>query len=73
MAASTQNQAMNALVLLYRKVLDWPLVERIDALRATRLRQFRVWISKKLVPTVSVGIHRGKAPASREAGASHTM
>lgn len=33
---STQNQAMNALVFLYRKVLEAPLEERIDAVRAER-------------------------------------
>lgn len=35
-ASSTQNQAMNALVFLYRKVLQVPLEGRIDALRADR-------------------------------------
>lgn len=35
-SASTQNQAMNALVFLYRKVLEAPLDERIDAVRADR-------------------------------------
>ena len=35
-AASTQNQAMNALVFLYRKVLEQPLGERIAAVRAER-------------------------------------
>ena len=35
-AASTQNQAMNALVFLYRKVLERPLDEVIDAVRAER-------------------------------------
>jgi hypothetical protein len=35
-AASTQNQAMNALVFLYRKVLEQPLDEMIDAVRAER-------------------------------------
>jgi integron integrase len=35
-SASTQNQAMNALVFLYRKVLEVPLNERIDAVRAER-------------------------------------
>ena len=37
-AASTQNQAMNALVFLYRKVLQKPLDEAIDAVRAERKR-----------------------------------
>ena len=35
-AAATQNQAMNALVFLYRKVLEKPLAEAIDAVRAER-------------------------------------
>ncbi len=35
-AASTQNQAMNALVFLYRQVLKIPLDEKIDAVRAER-------------------------------------
>jgi site-specific recombinase XerD len=35
-AASTQNQAMNALVFLYRTVLKQPLDGRIDAVRAER-------------------------------------
>src|ERR1041385_5588275 len=35
-AASTQNQAMNALVFLYRQVLKMPLNEKIDAVRAQR-------------------------------------
>jgi site-specific recombinase XerD len=35
-AAATQNQAMNALVFLYRRVLEMPLDEKIDAVRAER-------------------------------------
>ena len=35
-AASTQTQVMNALVFLYRKVLQKPLDEAIDAVRAER-------------------------------------
>jgi site-specific recombinase XerD len=35
-AAATQNQAMNALVFLYRKVLAVTLDESIDAVRAER-------------------------------------
>ena len=35
-APSTQNQAMNALVFLYRKVLKTPLDEAINAVRADR-------------------------------------
>ena len=33
---STQNQAMNALIFLYRRVLKWPLEGEINAKRATR-------------------------------------
>lgn len=33
-APATQNQAMNALVFLYKKVLEQPLDERIHAVRA---------------------------------------
>jgi len=35
-AASTQNQAMNALVFLYKRVLRQPLEDRIDAVRAPK-------------------------------------
>jgi integron integrase len=35
-AAATQNQAMNALVFLYKRVLDQPLNESINAVRAER-------------------------------------
>ena len=35
-AASTQNQAMNALVFLYKRVLERPLEGRIDAARSSR-------------------------------------
>ena len=35
-AASTQNQALNALVFLYKKVLEQPLEGRIDAARSTK-------------------------------------
>lgn len=34
-AASTQNQAFNALLFLYDRVLEQPLGERVDAVRAT--------------------------------------
>jgi len=37
-APSTQNQAMNALVFLYKKVLKQPLDGRIDAFRARKRR-----------------------------------
>jgi integron integrase len=35
-AASTQNQALNALLFLYERVLEQPMEERIDAVRARR-------------------------------------
>jgi site-specific recombinase XerC len=35
-AASTQNQALNALVLLYERVLEQPLEGRVNAVRASR-------------------------------------
>jgi len=38
-AASTQNQALSALIFLYRQVLKQPLDERIDAIRAKRSRK----------------------------------
>ena len=41
-AASTQNQAMNALVFLYRHVLKQPLVQQIDAIRSTKNRRIPV-------------------------------
>jgi hypothetical protein len=38
-AASTQNQALSALLFLYRHVLQLPLDERIDAIRAKPSRK----------------------------------
>ena len=37
-AGSTQNQALSALLFLYRYVLHQPLEDRIDAVRAKRSR-----------------------------------
>ena len=39
-APSTQNQAMNALVFLYKKVLKSPLTEKIDAVRAFKKNKY---------------------------------
>lgn len=39
-AASTQNQALAALLFLYKIVLDMPLRERIDASRTKRPKSF---------------------------------
>ncbi len=44
-AASTQNQAMNALVFLYKQVLDRPLEKRIDAVRSGKKRHIPVVLS----------------------------
>jgi site-specific recombinase XerD len=51
-SASTQNQAMNALVFLYRKVLETPLEERIDAVRAERRMTVPVVMTREEVEKV---------------------
>jgi site-specific recombinase XerD len=51
-AASTQNQAMNALVFLYKKVLAKPLDERIDAVRAERKVNVPVVLTREEVSRV---------------------
>ena len=51
-AAATQNQAMNALVFLYRKVLEQPLDERIDAVRAERKVNVPVVLTREEVSRV---------------------
>src|SRR5664279_2342281 len=51
-AASTQNQAMNALVFLYRKVLEKPLDEKIDAVRAERKVNVPVVLTREEVARV---------------------
>ena len=51
-AASTQNQAMNALVFLYRKVLAKPLDEAIDAARAERKVNVPVVLTREEVSRV---------------------
>jgi len=45
-AASTQNQALNALVFLYKQVLDQPLEELGDFARAKRPRRLPVVLSQ---------------------------
>jgi len=45
-AASTQNQAMNALVFLYKQVLESPLEKRIDAVRSSKNRKIPVVLSQ---------------------------
>jgi integron integrase len=51
-AAATQNQAMNALIFLYKQVLEQPLEKRIDALRATKHRHIPVVLSQDEVKQV---------------------
>jgi integron integrase len=48
-AASTQNQALNALLFLYKNVLQKPLDEPIHALRAKRRKPMPVVLSQKEV------------------------
>ncbi len=51
-AASTQNQAMNALVFLYKRVLEHPLGGRIDAARATKAPRVPVVLTREEVSRV---------------------
>ena len=51
-APSTQNQAMNALVFLYRQVLKAPLDEKIDAVRADRKVNVPVVLTREEVAKV---------------------
>ena len=51
-APATQNQAMNALVFLYKKVLEVPLTEAIDAVRAERKVRVPVVLTREEVARV---------------------
>jgi integron integrase len=51
-APSTQNQAMNALVFLYKRVLEQPLEGKIDALRAERKVPMPVVLTREEVASV---------------------
>ncbi|WP_404355669.1 tyrosine-type recombinase/integrase [Methylotuvimicrobium sp. KM1] len=51
-AGSTQNQAMNALVFLYKQVLDKPLEKHIDAIRSGKKRHIPVVLSADQVKQV---------------------
>jgi integron integrase len=51
-AASTQNQALNALLFLYREVLAIPLGELPDAVRAARPRRLPVVLTRAEVDAV---------------------
>ncbi len=60
-SASTQNQAMNALVFLYRQVLGQPLEETIDAERASRPPRVPVVLTRQEVTQVLAlltGVHQ---------------
>jgi Phage integrase, N-terminal SAM-like domain len=47
-AAATQNQALNAILFLYRQVLQQELDSRINAIRAKRPQQIPVVLSSNL-------------------------
>ena len=51
-AAATQNQAMNALVFLYKRVLKHPLEDRINAVRADKKVTVPVVMTRDEVATV---------------------
>lgn len=49
---STQNQAFNALIFLYREVLKKPLEGRIDAVRSSKKQRLPIIMSKEETQTV---------------------
>src|SRR5215813_939300 len=51
-AAATQNQAMHALVFLYKRVLNHPLEDRINAMRADKKVNVPVVMTREEVATV---------------------
>jgi len=51
-AISTQNQAMNALVFLYKQVLESPLEYKVDAIRSTKERKIPVVLTQEEVKQV---------------------
>lgn len=60
-AAATQNQALSALIFLYRQVLDQPLDDRIEAVRAKRSRKLPTVLTPEEVAAViqnMSGVHR---------------
>ena len=59
-SASTQRQALNALIFLYRHVLDKPIDEKVDHIRAKRHKRPPVVMSQSEVKSVLAnlsGIH----------------
>jgi len=51
-APATQNQAMNALVFLYKKVLEQPLDEKINAVRADKKVNLPVVLTREEVTQI---------------------
>lgn len=45
-AAATQNQAMNAILFLYKRVLDMPVDEKIEALRSKKAKRLPTVLSR---------------------------
>jgi len=59
-SASTQRQALNAIIFLYRRVLDQPMIEQIEPTRAKRKPRLPVVMTKNEVRRVLAqmqGIH----------------
>src|SRR6266478_2052875 len=63
---STQNQAMNALVFLYKKVLKGPLDQKIDAVRAERRVNVPVVLTREEVSKV-ISLMEGVPPGGEAA------
>jgi hypothetical protein len=55
-ATATQNQAMNALVFLYKHVLEVPLDEAINAVRADRKAHVPVVLTREEVASPLDGL-----------------
>jgi site-specific recombinase XerD len=70
-SASTQNQAFSALLFLYRHVLQLPLSDRIDALRAKKSRHLPTVLTPEeaiaIIQQMS-GVHRLLAILLHESG-----
>jgi len=56
-AASTQNQAFNALLFLYKKVLNLPFADNIDAVRSKRAARLPVVLSRDEVGQLLKQMH----------------
>jgi site-specific recombinase XerD len=60
-AAATQNQALNAILFLYRQVLQIELADRINAIRAKRPQQIPIVLSPDEAFAIiqqTTGVHR---------------